>query len=109
MALVSLRARISAAVVIFLATTAVAQENQPARVESKHDEKLMEEIIVKGRAWRLPDLGESKWREKAAEAPKSRMTFGYNAEEERDLRRDNPIFDRPSDDVKPATIFRFRF
>ena len=109
------------AAALFAWTSGTAQEqessdNEPRGVDAKYDEQLIDEIIVRGSAWR-PDKAkpdkperEPRWQTEIPPAePKKRMTFGYDPREELELRRENPLYQKPAGGVEPATVFRFRF
>jgi hypothetical protein len=74
---------------------------------------MIEEIIVRGSRWRVsPPEPDKDWRKvtPVIEEPRFRMSLGYDAEEERDLRRENPVHDFDTRlGVEPATVIRFRF
>jgi hypothetical protein len=108
------------AAALFAWTPGAAQENEspdnnePRGVDAKYDEQLIDEVIVRGSAWRTPDKTkperEPRWRTEIPPAePKKRMTFGYDPSEELELRRENPLYQQPAGGVEPATVFRFRF
>ena len=94
---------------------AVAQEaGQPEKVEAKYDEQLIEEIVVRGTTWRTPRPEEPQWRSvnpTVNPPPRVRMSLGYDATEERELRDSNPLHDMSSSGRprEPATVIRFRF
>ncbi len=60
---------------------------------------------------RLEVLNEEyEWRKSMAVADdSSRIKWGYDVEAEMSMRRDTSITDRPTDTVKPATLFRVQF
>ena len=60
---------------------------------------------------RLEVLNEEyEWRSSMAVAEdSSRIKWGYDVEAEMSMRRDTSITDRPTDTVKPATLFRVQF
>lgn len=91
-----------------------AQEREPRGVDAKYDEQLIDEVIVRGGAWRTPEPPEPerapRWRtEIPPAAPQGRISFGYDPSEDLELRRSNPLYDKRPGEVEPATIFRVRF
>ncbi len=60
---------------------------------------------------RLEVLNEEyEWRKSmAADDDSSRIKWGYDVEAEMSMRGDTSITDRPTDTVKPATLFRVQF
>ncbi len=53
---------------------------------------------------------EYKWRVAMSEGEsESRIKWGYNPEAEMSMRRDTSLTDLPTDQVKPATLFRVQF
>ena len=53
---------------------------------------------------------EYEWRKSmAADDDSSRIKWGYDVEAEMSMRGDTSITDRPTDTVKPATLFRVQF
>ena len=60
---------------------------------------------------RLDVLNEEyEWRKSFAVAEDtSRIKWGYDVEAEMSMRRDTSLTDRPTDTVKPATLFRVQF
>jgi len=60
---------------------------------------------------RLEVLNEEyEWRKSLSEEEdSSRIKWGYNPEAEMSMRRDTTLTDLPTDNVKPATLFRVQF
>ena len=60
---------------------------------------------------RLDVLNEEyEWRKSMAVADdSSRIKWGYDVEADMSMRRDTSLTDRPTDTVKPATLFRVQF
>jgi len=60
---------------------------------------------------RLQVLNEEyEWRKSFADADdSSRIKWGYDVEADMSMRRDTSLTDRPTDTVKPATLFRVQF
>jgi hypothetical protein len=60
---------------------------------------------------RLQVLNEEyEWRMSMAVADdSSRIKWGYDVEADMSMRRDTSLTDRPTDTVKPATLFRVQF
>jgi hypothetical protein len=97
---------------VFASMLVAAQEaGQPEKVDAKYDEQLIEEIVVRGQAWRLPENDEREWRrvEPTIDAPRVRMSLGYDVERERELRVDSAMPDINRRTPEPATVIRFRF
>jgi hypothetical protein len=91
-----------------------SRDNEPRGVDAKYDDQLIDEVVVRGGAWRKTDKAkperEPRWRTEIPPAePKKRMSFGYDPSEELELRRDNPLYRKRPGEVEPATVFRFRF
>ena len=120
---------IAAAIVALLGAAVFAQE---ADEEPADDGETIEEIIVFApkpgdrkrldqeyedpvRAQLLKDFYEMQadqkefaWREAAAES-NSRITWGYDPSDEYRMRNEMDLQELPSERVKPATVFRFKF
>ena len=60
---------------------------------------------------RLEILNEEyEWRKSFADTDdSSRIKWGYDVEADMSMRRDTSLTDRPTDTVKPATLFRVQF
>ena len=120
---------IAATIVALLGAAVFAQE---ADEEPADDGETIEEIIVFApkpgdrkrldqeyedpvRAQLLKDFYEMQadqkefaWRESAAESS-SRITWGYDPSDEYRMRKEMDLQELPSERVKPATLFRFKF
>jgi hypothetical protein len=120
---------IAAAIVALFGAAVFAQE---ADEEPADDGETIEEIIVFApkpgdrkrldqeyedpvRAQLLKDFykmqadqKEFAWRESAAEST-SRITWGYDPSDEYRMRNEMDLQELPSERVKPATVFRFKF
>ena len=120
---------IAATIVALLGAAVFAQE---ADEEPADDGETIEEIIVFApkpgdrkrldqeyedpvRAQLLKDFYEMQadqkefaWRESAAEDT-SRITWGYDPSDEYRMRNEMDLQELPSERVKPATLFRFKF
>lgn len=117
-----------------LAQDADEQEtDESPDVEAVEDEEVIEEITVSGRkpgsrrrvdeeyedpvrAQLLKDFyamqedqEEYAWRAAAAEESSSRVSWGYNPQEEYRMRNQMALQDLPSERTKPATLFRVEF
>lgn len=71
-------------------------------MEEVNRDRRLREREIEDVAWRQadPDL----------DNPESRIKWGYSAQAEQRMRRDNDfLYDLPSDQVKPATLFRAEF
>ncbi len=55
------------------------------------------------------DQEEFEWRKSAAEEDTSRISWGYDPEDEYRMRNELDLQDLPSQGTKPATLFRFNF
>ena len=126
------RAVVTAAILIY-AGVVFSQEEEAEPVANTTDEAI-EEIVVyaykpgdeidmdaryaelfRTRAAaeldRLEVLNEEyEWRVSMSEdESESRIKWGYNPESEMSMRRDTSLTDLPTDQVKPATLFRVQF
>jgi len=112
---------------------AVIDEDEVAEVEAPAEDREIEEITVTARrpgdrrrvdeVYEDPvraellrnfyqmqaDREESAMRNAAAEENKSRISWGYDPQEEYDMRNQIDMQSLPSERTKPATLFRLRF
>ena len=90
-----------------------AQDNGATGLDAtRYDDRLVEEIIVKGSRWRTPEVDAPKWRGESVEPSQPRrikMDLGYDPVEARQLARDNPAYNFDPTGTTPATVIRFRF
>ena len=122
--------RIAVAIVALFGAAVVAQE---ADEEPAGDSEVIEEIIVVApkpgdrrrvdqeyedpvRAKLLKDFYEMQedkeefeWRQSAAAEDQSRITWGYDPKDEYRMRKEMDLLELPSENSKPATLFRFKF
>ncbi len=122
--------KIAIAIVAFFGAAVFSQEadEEPAR-----DSEVIEEIIVVApkpgdrrrvdqeyedpvRAKLLKDFYEMQedkeefeWRKSAAAEDQSRITWGYDPQDEYRMRKEMDLLELPSENSKPATLFRFKF
>ena len=82
-----------------------AEIDMDARYEELFRSRAAEELD------RLDVLNEEyEWRTSTAVAEdESRIKWGYDPEAEMSMRRDTSLTDLPTDDVRPATLFRVGF
>jgi len=103
---------IAAGSLLDLVAASAQEAGQPEKLDTKYDEQLIEEIIVRGTTWRPPQTDNRQWRSvNPTVNPPSRvrMSLGYDATAERELRSDNPLHDLSRRTPEPATVIRFRF
>ena len=122
--------RIAIAIVAFFGAAVSAQE---ADEEQADDSEVIEEIIVVApkpgdrrrvdqeyedpvRAKLLKDFYEMQedkeeleWRQSTAAEDQSRITWGYDPTDEYRMRKEMDLLELPSENSKPATLFRFKF
>ena len=122
--------RIAVAIVALFGAAVVAQE---ADEEPAGDSEVIEEIIVVApkpgdrrrvdqeyedpvRAKLLKDFYEMQedkeefeWRQSTAAEDQSRITWGYDPTDEYRMRKEMDLLELPSENSKPATLFRFKF
>ena len=73
---------------------------------------LMQEAIYSEMSMRVRNEEESSWRQADIdlENKESRFKWGYSPQAEQRMRRDNAaMYDLPTDQVKPASLFRVEF
>ena len=126
------RAVITAAILFYASTASSADEESEPNVDTT--DEVVEEIIVyayksgdkidldaryeellrsqiSAELDRMEVLNEEyEWRKSSAAAENSsRIKWGYDPEADMSMRRDTTFTDLPTDEVKPATLFRIQY
>lgn len=78
------------------------------RVDAVYEDPLKARILKELYEMRA-DQEESEWRERLAEESDSRIKLGYDPRDEYHLRNEMDLNDLPSENMKPATLFRIGF
>lgn len=78
------------------------------RVDEDYEDPLKLRILKELYEMRA-DREESEWREELARANGSRIKLGYDPRDEYRLRNEMDLTALPTENTKPATLFRFRF
>jgi hypothetical protein len=87
------------------------QRDDPVDVDALYEDLLRERILKDMERLRVLE-DDYKWRspkKSALVTTPPRITWGYDPRDESRMRQDTSLTDLPTDDTKPATIFRFDF
>ena len=125
--------RLGGALLIAVSSGVLAQDDRPAVAEAAEEERVPEIVVIaprpgdrrgvdddiandpeRARILRehfdmQADREEFEWRRSREIASPSRIRVGYDPADEYELRNGVDIHALPSENIKPATLFRIRF
>lgn len=93
-----------------IVVTAGGRSGDPVDVEARYEELLRSQILRDVEQLRLVEEEEGRWRDSRTDIENpSRIRWGYDPDDEMQMRRNTALQDVNFAPTKPATIFRFEF